>query len=190
MPFKRYRGPPRSCTRVAMHENVVVGTRSIITASSGWHPPRRSGSRPTLPTFRNCAASPGGVRCIVTSYVQRGQIRSLAMNSGIRTTPPSGRLQGELSSSDLLNRAGVLRGMSSDGRSQYEMQTLLIFVYGRLSRFSRDQERQADLRSAWYSNPSENDDNQFQIHPRHHQDRSQHNRGSGPVAALEQQGLV
>jgi len=39
-------------------------------------------------------------------------------------------------------------------------------------------------------NPSENAANQFQLHPRHHHGRSQHNRGSGPFAGLERRGLV
>ncbi len=58
------------------------------------------------------------------------------------------------SSSDLLSWAGVLAGMSPNGRSQYDVQSLQISVYGRLSRFSRDQERQADSRSVGYLNSS------------------------------------
>ncbi len=58
------------------------------------------------------------------------------------------------SSTDLLSWAGVLAGMSPNGRSQYDMQNLQISVYGRLSRFSRDQERQADARSVGYLNGS------------------------------------
>lgn len=58
------------------------------------------------------------------------------------------------SSSDLVSWAGVLAGMSPNGRSQYDVQSLQISVYGRLSRFSRDQERQADSRSVGYLNSS------------------------------------
>lgn len=58
------------------------------------------------------------------------------------------------SSTDLLSWAGVLAGMSPTGRSQFDMQSLQISVYGRLSRFSRDQERQADARSVGYLNSS------------------------------------
>lgn len=58
------------------------------------------------------------------------------------------------SSSDLLSWAGVLAGMTTGGRGAYDVQSLQVSVYGRLSRFNRDQERQADLRGVGYLNGS------------------------------------
>lgn len=58
------------------------------------------------------------------------------------------------SSTDMLSWMAVLASMAPYARGAYNYQTMQISVYGRLSRFSRDQERDADLHGIGYLNGS------------------------------------
>jgi predicted Zn-dependent protease len=58
-------------------------------------------------------------------------------------------------SSDLMSWAGVLAGMAGPATGAlYDVQAMQLSVYGRLSRFSRDQERDADRSAIGYLNGS------------------------------------
>ncbi|VXC76257.1 M48 family metallopeptidase [Sphingomonas sp. 8AM] len=57
-------------------------------------------------------------------------------------------------STDLLSWAALLASMAPYAGGAYNFQTMQISVYGRLARFSRDQEREADLHGIGYLNGS------------------------------------
>ncbi len=64
------------------------------------------------------------------------------------------RFKARRSGTDLLSWAAILASMAPYAGGAYNFQTLQISVYGRLARFSRDEEREADLHGIGYLNGS------------------------------------